>query len=82
MNVFVSRYTPNLQNGKDVQFKIGETVRYRMRSGKEIDITIASGLMQNSGYLGYESIFHDDGKKYFAVAEGIIDWDGKEAIDF
>ena len=77
MKVFVSRYTPGLKNGKDVQFNIGEIVRYRMRSGKELYITIDSELMQNSGFLGYESIFHDDGKKYFAVAEGIIDWKGK-----
>ena len=75
--VFVSRYTPGLKNGKDVQFKIGETVRYRMRNGNELDITINSELMQNSGFLGYESIFHDDGQIYFAVAEGIIGWEGK-----
>lgn len=33
--------------------------------------------MENNGDLGYESIFHDDGNRYFAVAKGIIDWEGK-----
>ena len=75
--VFVSRYTEGLKNGKNVSFNKGETVRYRMRNGDELNITIDSELCYNSGYLGYEAIFHDDGKRYFAVAEGIIDWEGK-----
>lgn len=77
MKIFVSRYTQGLKNGKDVQFEIGETVRYRMINGEEIDITINSELMENNGLLGYESVFHDDGQTYFAFAEGIIDWEGK-----
>lgn len=72
--VYKSRYTPNLKNGKDVHFEIGETVKYRMRNGTEYEIVIDSELKQNSGYLGYEAIFPDG--RYFAVAEGIIDWEG------
>lgn len=75
--VFVSRYTEGLENGKNVSFNIGEVVRYRMRNGDELSITIDSELRYNMGYLGYEAIFHDDGKRYFAVSEGIIDWEGK-----
>ena len=77
VQVFVSRYTPGLKNGKGVKFEIGETVRYRMRNGHETDITIDSDLCSNMGYLGYEAIFHDDGGKCFAVDEGIVDWEGK-----
>lgn len=75
MMVFVSRYTPNLINGEKVLFEIGEKVRYRMRNGTEYDIVIDSELMENQGYLGYEAIFPDG--RFFAVAKGIIDWNGK-----
>lgn len=77
VQIFVSRHTPGLENGKGVKFEIGETVKYRMRNGHETDITIDSELCSNMGYLGYEAIFHDDGGRYFAVDEGIIDWEGK-----
>lgn len=73
--VFQSRYTPGLKNGAHVKFNKGETVSYRTRDGRTYRIKIDSELMQNSGYLGYEAIFEDG--RYFAVAEGIYDWDGK-----
>ena len=76
MRICVSRYTPGLENGEDVEFKKGETVRYRMRNGEEHDIIIDSPLMMNSGYYGYEAIF-DDGVRAFAVSKGIIRWEGK-----
>lgn len=76
IGVFVSRYTPGLENGRNVRFKKGEKVRYRMRNGQEYDIVIDSELMENSGWLGYEAIFPDG--RFFAVAEGIINWDGKK----
>lgn len=79
MPVFVSRYTPGLQNGEKVKFDKGEVVRYRTRNGTECDITIDSEFMKHeSGYYGYESIFHNDGKRCFAVAKGIVDWNGKQ----
>ena len=74
-NICNSRHTPNLENGKYVDFEIGEKVKYRMRNGTEFNITINSKRMKNSGYFGYESIFPDG--IYFAVAEGIVDWEGK-----
>lgn len=73
--VFFSRHTPDLENGENVMFEKGEKVRYRMRNGQEYEIVIDSYLMENSGYLGYEAIFPDG--RFFAVAEGIIDWEGK-----
>ena len=75
--VYKSRFTPGLINGKDVNFKKGEKVHYRMRNGYEVDIIIDSEIMQHSGFLGYESIFLDDNQKAFAVKEGIINWEGK-----
>jgi hypothetical protein len=75
--MFISRYTPGLINGEGVHFKVGEKVKYRMRSGEEHTITIDSDLMINSGYLGYEAIF-DDGIRAFAVNKGIYDWEGKK----
>ena len=77
MIISVSRYTPNLKNGKYVHFEKGETVSYRMRNGEEHRIKIVSDIKQNNGYYGYEAVFDDDGKKYFAVADGIYDWEGK-----
>jgi len=77
LEIFKSRFTPGLKNGADVSFVIGEKVKYLCWGGEIINITIYSYLMKNSGYLGYESIFHDDDKIYFAIAEQIIDWEGK-----
>ena len=76
--IFKSRYTPNLENGENVKFNIGEVVTYKMRSGKVLDITIDSDYMQhNSGLYGYEAIFSDNGGRYFAAAKGIVNWEGK-----
>ena len=77
VKVFVSRYTPNLENGENVQFEKGEVVDYRMRNGQEFKITIDSDLMQQGGYRGYEAIFPDDGQRYFVPARGIFNWEGK-----
>ena len=77
MFAFISRYTPGLENGAGVQFHKGETVRYRMRNGEEHDIIIDSELMRHEpNFYGYEAIF-DDGVRAFAVARGIINWEGK-----
>lgn len=78
VDIFVSRYAPDLKDGTNVRFKIGETVRYRMRSGEEHDIVIDSNRMfHEAGYYGYEAIF-DDGVRAFAVEQGIVDWEGKK----
>ena len=77
MNVWISKHTPGLLNGKDVHFEICEVVEYQKRNGERFTITIDSEYMTNSGYYGYEAIFHNDGKRYFAVDEGIINWEGK-----
>lgn len=81
MRITKSRYAPNLKNGKDVGFNIGEVVDYRLRSGEEIKITIDSEYMMNDcdgiTHYGYEAIFHDDGQRYFAIEEGIYNWEGK-----
>lgn len=77
VQVFRSRFTPGLKNGKDVHFQEGEIVTYKTRSGKIVIITIDSDLMQHdTGFLGYECIFPDN-ERCFAVAEGIIGWEGK-----
>lgn len=76
MRVFKSRLTPNLDNGKNVKFEIGEKVTYKLTDGK-INIIIDSELMVNQGYYGYEAIFLDDNQKYFAVSEQIVGWEGK-----
>lgn len=76
--VFVrkSRYTPHCQNGKDIAFRFGETVRFRgLKTGNEFDVKIDSELMTNSGYLWYECIFPDG--RYFVPEESIVDWEGK-----
>ena len=50
-------------------------------SGEEIKITLDSEYMMNESdgeiHYGYEAIFHDDGKRYFAAAKGIYNWEGK-----
>ena len=76
--VFVSRYTPGLKNGEDVEFKQGEKVTYRMRNGTIYRIVIDSKLMKSSDsrYYGYEAIF-PDGERCFAPEIGIIGWEGK-----
>jgi len=77
--VYISRFTPGLQNGKDVGFDIGEVVTY----GKAgVKITIDSDLMKHDqapgDKTGYEAIFSDTGERAFASREKIIDWEGKE----
>jgi len=78
--IYKSKYTLNVES-KDVHFQIGEVVKYRMRNGKKFDITINSErkyVEENHIILyGYEAIFSDDNKKYFAAEKGIIGWEGK-----
>lgn len=73
-----SKFTPELNNGKGVHFSIGDVVNYRCVDGTEIKCTIATELMENEGFFGYEAIFHDDGKRYFAIEDMICDWEGKQ----
>ncbi len=81
MLVYYSRFTPNLENGENVSFNKGEVVDYRLRNGQELKITIDSDLMKQKidgeDCYGYESVFHDDNKRYFALSKQIINWEGK-----
>lgn len=76
--VYKSRFTPNLKNGKDVLFEIGEKVIY----GKnKIEIVIDSQIMKHDSApgdrTGYEAIFSDTGERAFASREQILNWEGK-----
>lgn len=82
MKVFKSRFTPNLKNGKDVQFNRDEKVVYDLGKGKTTDIIIKSDYMEHqSGICGYEALFLDDNDMWFANAEDIIDWEGKHDLE-
>lgn len=85
MRIYKSRFTPGLKNGEDVSFNKGEEVTYRLRSGGTIKIIIDSDLMEHAeapgDKTGYESIFSDDGGRYFAVRSAIIDWKGKDKLE-
>jgi hypothetical protein len=83
MLVSLSRFTPGAK-GNDICFEKGETVKYKLANGNVIDITIDSELMKHDECKthGYESIFSDDGKRYFADSERIVGWEGKmESIE-
>jgi hypothetical protein len=76
--VYKSRFTPGLENGQDVSFKMGEQVLY----GKnKVKITIDSDIVRHDSApgdgTGYESIFHDTGERAFASRLGIVEWDDK-----
>jgi len=78
MDVFISRFTPNLENGEQVKFNVGERVLYKPRYGPAIDVTIDSEYCEHaSNVCGYEAIFSNDGNRYFILSKGIIDWEGK-----
>lgn len=81
MMISRSRFTPGMKDGRDVSFDRGEVVTYRTRNGDTVEITIDSEIMRNAEApgdgTGYESIFHDDGQRYFASRQQIIDWNGK-----
>ncbi len=79
MDVSRSRYTPGLKNGSEVRFSIGENVLYQLRTGEKMIIRIITERLKSKcgKYFGYEAIYSDDGHLYFAVDQGIIDWDGK-----
>lgn len=78
MKISRSRFTPDV-NPEDVYFSIGDTVKYKLKDDTVIDIKIDSELMRHdqAESYGYESIFSDDKKRYFAESERIIDWEGK-----
>ena len=80
MPIYKSKYTKGVSS-EEVCFSKGDKVRYRMRSGEQLDIIIDSirkYTVENSNILyGYDSIFLDDNKHYFAAEKGIINWEGK-----
>lgn len=91
VDVSCSRFTPGLKNAESIRLRIGDTVTYRLQSGKEVKVTIqterrcheiehqrrkAAGESGGLPY-GYEAIFSDDGQLRFADEQRIIDWEGK-----
>jgi len=79
--LFKSRFTPDLDNGQDVYFNIGDVVTY----GKNNAIcTINSELMTHKlaggDGTGYEAIFSDTGETMFAQRILITDWEGKDEL--
>lgn len=78
VQVFKSKFTKGV-GADEVNFAIGEVVQYRLKSGKVLDIKIDSELMthQECEGLGYESIFSDDNRRYFALRRDIINWNGR-----
>ena len=81
VQVYCSRFTPGV-TGDNVGFDVGETVQYQLSDGRIINITIDSERMSHDGCpcLGYEAIFSDDGKRYFARGDKIVGWDGKGGV--
>ena len=79
MLITQSRHTPGLSDGRNLSFNKGEIVTYRTMKGEVVEITIDSDLMSHNeapgDKTGYESIFHDDGSKYFAARQNIIKWE-------
>ena len=80
-SIYLSRYTPGLDNGEEVSFKIGEAVDYLLLNGKSVKATILSEIMEHQqapgDHTGYECRFHDDGSIAFAARCRIIGWEGK-----
>jgi hypothetical protein len=78
MEIYKSRFTPNAK-ATEIKFSIGDVVKYKLRSGQVMDITIDSEPMSHSqcAFKGYEAIFSDNGQRSFAGSDGIIDWQGK-----
>lgn len=78
MQITCSKYTPGVK-GYNVGFEIGEIVKYQLASGDVIDIRIDSPRMTHNmcKTYGFEAIFSDDGKRYFADGEKIVGWEGK-----
>ncbi len=78
MRIYASRFTPGVKAG-DIKLEIGEVVQYKKLDGSTLDITIDSESVSHHecDCLGYECIFSDDGKKYFASGDQIINWEGK-----
>ena len=74
--IFKDKNTPNLKNGRDVKFEIGDKVTYKALNGEVYDnVIIDSEYAQNQKRFGYEALFEDG--RFFISAEGIIDWEGK-----
>ena len=76
MRVCKSRFTPNLENAKNVELKVGDIVTYRDPNGKEGRVEIRSDIMgnKNSEKLGYEVSCEVLGN-FWASEDRIVDWD-------
>lgn len=87
--VFVSRYTPGLIDGTDVDFSKGEIVKAKsFKTGDIKDFVIDSDYCSNKivepgkilyGYVGY--LLGDESKSPMFVAEDqIVDWEGRNRL--
>ena len=80
MMIYLSRFTPGLENGQDVSFNEGEMVIYGKNKTKIIiDSELVSHADAPGDGTGYEAIFTDTGERAFAARIGIIDWEGKRS---
>jgi hypothetical protein len=79
MKYLKRKQTPNLNNGKDVEFNIGDMILYKPAGQPPVQAKIVSerGAHTDIDQLGYEAIFADDGELWFASEIQIIDWEGK-----
>jgi len=79
--LYRSRFTPGLGDGSNVDFVKGDTVKYKLQSGKILVATVDSDLCTHVDALGdrtgYMCVFEEDNERAFAVRSQIIDWDGK-----
>lgn len=78
MKLFKSRFTPNA-TGDEIPLNIGETVRYKLRTGGIVDAIIDSEQMTHAAcpYKGYEAILSNTGERAFINGRNIIWWEGK-----
>jgi hypothetical protein len=76
--VFKSRHTPKAK-GYEIDFQLGESVKYQLLNGVIINVVIVSERMTHDQCktFGYEGIFSDTGEIGFADGERIISWEGK-----
>lgn len=78
--VRMSKFTPNLTNGKGVGLDIGDRVLYITKEKKPIHCIIDSRFSVNfENVCGYEAI-DDNNERIFLDENRIIDWKEKDII--
>lgn len=83
VEVYKSRFTPGLKDGRDVHFELGETVQFKGMGGEIHDVVIDSVRMSHAQLpddeLGYEVLFPDG--RHFIRAMQIVGWEGKGILE-